>query len=281
MRAQPAHSPPARYAESIALLLAMAAAALHQPRIAAQSPVPDTKVPAYDVVSIKPNNTGSGSVNVSIGDGNFDAANISLKTLILEAYSLKESQLSGLPKWNDSARFDIRAKIIAPDKKLLKSLTRAQSRSMLQPILTDRFQLKFHRDWKIEPIYDLVITKGGPKFSATTAAESTSDTGVNGVKAGGFSVRNGSLTATGVPVSTLVDYLPSQLQRVVIDKTGLTGKYNLQLKWARDDAPPSTDSDAPPDIFTALKEQLGLELKPSKASIETFVIDHVEMPSEN
>jgi uncharacterized protein (TIGR03435 family) len=67
-----------------------------------------------------------------------------------------------------------------------------------------------------------------------------------------------------------------------MDKTGLAGKYNLQLNWSPDDAgPPAADSSTPPDIFTALEEQLGLKLKPAKAEIETFVVDHAELPSEN
>jgi uncharacterized protein (TIGR03435 family) len=219
---------------------------------------------------------------VDINDGNFDATNVSLKNLILSAYGLKEAQLFGLPKWGDSARFDIKAKIIDPDKKALEGLTAEQFDSMQQPILTDRFQLKFHHEMKRLPVYELVTIKGGPKFKEITAAELKSDVGVNGVRAGGMSVHNRNLTATGVPISSLVNHLSGQLQRVVVDKTGLTAKYNLQLSWSADDAgPPSPDVTGPPDIFTALEEQLGLKLQPGKADIDTFVIDHVELPSEN
>ena len=256
------------------------------PGIRAQSsavtPAANVKVPSYDVVSIKPNRTGSGNVSIDINDGNFDASNVSLKTMILSAYGLKEAQLFGLPKWGESARFDIKAKIIDPDKKALEGLTREEHESMQQPILTDRFQLKFHHEMKRLPVYDLVIMKGGPKFKQTTPAELTSDVGVNGVRAGGMSIHNRNLTATGIPMSSLIDQLSGQLQRVVIDKTGLTAKYNLQLSWSADDAgPPSTDAPGPPDIFTALEEQLGLKLQPGKEMIDTFVIDHVELPSEN
>jgi uncharacterized protein (TIGR03435 family) len=145
---------------------------------------------------------------------------------------------------------------------------------MQQPILTDRFQLKFHRGKKVLPIYDLVVIKGGPKFKEATAAYNSEHTG--------FSIHNRNLTATAVTLSELADRLSDQVSRIVMDKTGLAGKYNLQLNWSPDDAgPPAADSSTPPDIFTALEEQLGLKLKPAKAEIETFVVDHAELPSEN
>lgn len=242
----------------------------------AASPRPDAadaKGPAYDVVSIKPDKTDSGNVSVSIDDGNFDASNVSLKMMILGAWGLNDAQLLDLPKWGDSARFDIKAKIIDPDKKALAALTPEQFRSMQQPILTDRFQLKFHRGKKVLPIYDLVVIKGGPKFKEATADDASHS---------GIGIHNRNLTATTVTLSELADRLSDQVSRIVIDKTGLTGKYNLQLSWSPDDAgPPAPDSSTPPDIFTALEEHLGLKLKPAKAEIETFVVDHAELPSEN
>ena len=248
----------------------------------AATPAADAKVPSYDVVSIKPDHTDTGRVSIRIDDGNFDALNVSLKTMILGAYNLKESQLFGLPKWGDSAHFDIKAKIIDPDKKQLAALTPQEFTSMQQPILTDRFQLKFHRERKILPVYELVTIKGGPKFKEITPVEQKSDAGVNGVRAGGMSVHNRSLVATGIPIARLADQLSAQLQRVVVDKTGLAGNYNFELKWSPDDAgPPSPDVAAPPDIFTALEEQLGLKLEPGKEEMDTFIIDHVEYPSEN
>jgi uncharacterized protein (TIGR03435 family) len=251
-------------------------------QVATSTPTADVKVPSYDVVSIKPDYTDNGRVSLRFDDGNFDALNVSLKTMILSAYGLKEAQLFGLPRWGDSAHFDIKAKIIDPDKKQLEALTQGQFQSMQQPILADRFQLKFHRERKILPVYDLVTIKGGPKFKEITPVEQKSDIGVNGVQAGGMSVHNRNLIATGVPISRLADQLSAQLKRVVVDKTGLAGNYNLQLSWSPDDAgPPSPDVAAPPDIFTALEEQLGLKLQPGKEEMDTLVIDHVEYPSEN
>jgi uncharacterized protein (TIGR03435 family) len=268
---------------SAAICMGLLVAIPHlQAQAPAVTPTVDGKVPSYDVVSIKPDHTDNGHISIRIDDGNFDALNVTLKTLILGAYNLKEAQLFGLPKWGDSAHFDIKAKIINPDKKQLEALTPEEFQSMQQPILANRFQLKFHRERKILPVYELVTIKGGPKFREITPIEQKSDAGVNGVRAGGISVHNRNLVATGIPISRLADQLSAQLQRVVVDKTGLAGNYNFQLSWSPDDAgPPSPDVAAPPDIFTALEEQLGLKLQPGKEEMDTFVIDHVEYPSEN
>jgi uncharacterized protein (TIGR03435 family) len=252
-------------------------------QVAGQEKVSEAKavnLPTYDVVSIKPNKTGSGNVSVSIDDGNFDAVNVSLKNLILSAYGLKEGQLENLPGWGETERFDIQAKIVEPDKKLLESLSEDQFREMRQPILTDRFALTFHHEKKVLAIYELVVVKGGPKFQATTEVEEKSDKGVNGVRVGGISVHNTQLTATGVPLSSVADTLSGQLHRIVVDKTGLVGKYNLMLRWTPEDAPANGDASAP-TIFTAIQEQLGLKLRPGKEEVEALVIDHVAQPTEN
>jgi uncharacterized protein (TIGR03435 family) len=240
----------------------------------AVSPAVGVKVPSYDVVSIKPDKTESGRVSVHIDDGNLDALNVTLKMMIMDAYGLKEAQVVGLPKWGESAHFDVKAKIIDPDKKQLEALTEEEFASMQQPILAERFQLKFHREMKKLPVYELVTVKGGPKFKDSTPAELKGEQGVG--------VHHHKMVAMGVSMSALVDQLSAQVQRVVLDKTGLTGKYSLQLSWSPDDAPPAAaDVATPPDIFTALEEQLGLRLQPGKADVDVLVIDHVEMPSEN
>lgn len=232
--------------------------------------VSSDKVPAYDVVSIKPNKSGSGNVSIHTDDGNFDATNVSLKNMLLNAYGLKEAQLVDLPAWGDSTRFDIRAKILEPDLKILGKLSADQWRSMLQPILTDRFALKFHTESKVLPVYELVINKGGPKFQVSASPQHGDS----------INTHNRNLVATSVPMTSIADWLSSQVQRVVIDKTGLTGKYDLALKWSADDGPPP-EADAPPPLITALQEQLGLRLQPAHDSVQTFVIDHVELPTEN
>jgi len=168
----------------------------------------------------------------------------------------------------------------------MKALSRDQRRllnqQMVQQLLADRFKLAVHRETKELPAYALVVAKSGPKLTATK------DTG--GGK--GTSSGDGHLTATGLTMArlaqTLTQILSRELGRVVIDKTGIVGEYDLSLTWTPDDrsaAAANTSKDTPdlpgPSIFTALQEQLGLKLESTKAPVETLVIDHIEEPSAN
>jgi uncharacterized protein (TIGR03435 family) len=242
----------------------------------AQSVTSDKTLPAYDVISVKPNNTGSGHVSIHHDDGNFDAFNVSLTGMILDAYGMKPAQLIALPPWADSAHFDIKAKVVNPDVQAIEAMTRDQSRAMLWPILTDRFGLKFHRETRLMPVYKLVLAKGGTTLTESKASGKMT---VNGVEAGNISMRRAQFTATAVGLPALSGYLSDQLRRIVIDETGLTGKYDLLLTWSPDDgSPPSADANSL-SIFTALEEQLGLELQPGKAMVEVMVIDHAQLPA--
>ena len=258
----------------------------------------DIKLPAFDVVSIKPNKSDSGMIRVMYKPDGYSATNISLKMLILGAYGLKEDQLSGLPIWADSARFDIDAKVAGADVAELQKLKNDQRRLLLLPLLADRFKLTVHDETKILPVYELVVAKNGSKLKEATPGDAYAN-GVKGPDGGGrvgmMTMRPGQLTAQAVPVTSLVNILSQQLHRTVMDKTELTGKYDIALQWTQDDGsnPMFKETDdsqqrvePPPDasgpsIFTAVQEQLGLRLQSSKGPVQVVVIDHVEMPSEN
>src|ERR1700683_676359 len=117
------------------------------------------------------------------------------------------------------------------------------------------------------PVYELVVMKDGPKFKESKITGEQK--GANGMTAGSMHTHNTAMTSTAISISALVNLLSSQLQRMVIDKTGLSGKYDLDLVWSRDDTAANASDSAPPSIFTALQEQLGLKLQPSKSSIQT------------
>ena len=252
---------------------------------ATKTPVPADKVPQYDVISIKPNKTGSGHISISVDDGNYTASNIELKGLISSAYDIKEDLISGLSGWAGSAHYDIKAKVLEPDMKVLNALSPEQWRSMLMPML-ERFHLKCHIEVKTLPIYELVVAKNGPKFT-----KSSSDAMFHGVSSGGISTHNQHLTAHDVSLDGLVNQISYTLHRTVIDKTGLKDKYDFELVWSRADtaAAMSADSnrtkadagDTPPVIETALQEQLGLKLVSAKGPVNTLVVDSVEPPTED
>ncbi|HEY1744811.1 MAG TPA: TIGR03435 family protein [Granulicella sp.] len=251
-----------------------------------QATLAETRVPMFDVVSIKPNKSGSGNNNsTSFSGESFSATNISVKMLLEDAYDVKQDLISGLPGWASSDRFDIHAKVVEPDLELLKKLTPKQAEGMLQAILVDRFQLKVHTETKTLPVYEMVVVKDGPKFKASAPEGSPEDKSPNDVARGAMTVQstvqNTELTGHAIPLASFANMLTDQLHRTVIDKTGLTGQYDLLLKWTSDDTSDASSDSSTPSIFTALQEQLGLKLQSSKGPVDTLVVDRVEMPSEN
>jgi uncharacterized protein (TIGR03435 family) len=243
--------------------------------------------PEYVVVAIRPNKSGSGAIRFGGGSDRYSATNIPINLLIQYAYDLKTTDLvSGLPGWADSARFDVEAKMdeetIAVLNKLPPEERIAQRQSMMQSLLTDRFQLKVRHVSKELPIYALVVAKSGLKL------KDANPNNTEGAHAGMTMSLNGQFTAQAIPISALAANLSARVDRTVVDKTGLTGRYDIALQWAPDATHGPTMADdqgtAPserPSIFTALQEQLGLKLEATKGPVDTIVVDHVEMPSEN
>lgn len=234
----------------------------------------DAKPPVYDAVSIKLNKSGSGSWDIDSNPYRFSATNVSLKNLLEQAYGIRPDLISGVDGPVAAARFDIEAKIVDPDPDVIKNMTFAQRRGLVLAMLHEYFQLAAHIESKIAPVYDLVLAKDGPKFKESVHVDAK-DVGTN--------IHNGEMEAKGVTMVSLAATLTNQVQRTVIDRTGLTATYDLNLKWSRDNGAALDDGtkDAPPLIYTALKEQLGLKLEPAKGPVDTLVVDHVEMPAAN
>lgn len=232
-----------------------------------------TKAPAFDFVTVKPG-TYMSRMGMRIGTtpNSFSAINISLETLILNAYGLQMVGLiSGLPRWAKSARFDIEAKMDGDTavayRKLPQKQQLEQFRLMMQSLLKGRFNLKVHRATKELPIYALVIAKSGSKLKESTTKQGWGTDGP-----GRIDYRDAKLEA-------LVVSLSGEVGRTVVDETGLTGKYDFTLKWTPDEE--RGMSDTGPSIFTAVQEQLGLKLISTKGPVETIVVDHIEKPSPN
>jgi uncharacterized protein (TIGR03435 family) len=265
----------------------------------AQAAAASAKAPSYDVVSIKPTDPDRSNSWMGVPEDGFSAGGASVETLMINAYNLKWFDLiSGVPGPVDSARFDVEAKLdeetVAALKKLPNEERQAQRRLMMQAMLADRFKLKIHHENKEVPIYLLVIAKGGFKLKEADP-KNTYPNGIKGPDGlshpGAMTMNYGNLTAQAIPMSNLALNLTGMAHRIVEDKTGLTGKYDVTLRWTpeddratplsdgRQDAAPAKESE--PSIFTALQEQLGLKLESAREPVDTIVVDHVEMPSEN
>lgn len=289
-----------------ALLVPLVSGLTHaaQPRIAAQGETPTVTALRYDVASIKPNKSGDNRVMMRLTPDGLSATGSNLMMLVTFAYGVNPDQIAAAPDWLKSESYDIEAKMDPATAEELRNLGEDQRKTatqhMLQVLLADRFKLKVHEETKELSIYALVVAKNGPKLQEAK----TGDTYPNGIKgpdgksgAGMMFGRREGVTAQGVPIASLVRRLSLLLGRSVVDKTGLTGKYDFTLKWTPDEIPgamskapesgePSTagaafrDSSGP-SLFTALKEQLGLKLESQKGPVGIVVIDHVERPSEN
>lgn len=226
----------------------------------------------YDIVTIKRNVSGDGNSGIRFGDDGLTATNVSLQFLIQFAYDIKPDFITGLTGPVDSARFDVKAKILPQDGGVPK-LTWDQFVAKLIPVLADRFGLKAHLESQIKPVYDLVVAKGGLKIKLAQGEINDSGWSTS------FRGTNKTLTSKGARMPDLADALSDQVGRKVIDKTGLEGHADIALKWSDEVA--SDPGVTTVDIFTALQDELGLKLQPSKGPVDILVIDHVEMPSEN
>jgi uncharacterized protein (TIGR03435 family) len=270
--------------------------ALCIPSVHAQSTPPSdnkpgasVKIPAFDVASIHQHKELSNSMMVRwTPDGSYRGVNVTLNGLFSSAYDIKTDLISGAPGWVESTHFDIEAKVAPEDVEVVKKLTQDQRRTMLRSLLEDRFHFKAHVETKTLPIYELVVAKGGSKLTlaAPNLPPSPDAKPDDPPKTRGrMMIGSGEFEGTDIPIDGFARNLAYIVSRTVIDKTGLTGKYDMKFKWTPEDQAMSADansgSDASPSIFTAIEEQLGLKLVSSKGPVDTLVIDHVEMPTEN
>lgn len=254
----------------------------------AKTAVPAPAAPVFEVAAIhlnKDDRTGHSHIVSSSHDGNFTAINVSLKSLLQWAFNIPDSRILGGPAWLDSVKFNIEARAddsIADQLKALASdAGRLEKRQMLQALLADRFQLKTHQESRDLPIYTLVVAKKGPKFQPSQVNGTTVNSG-----RGEITVRGSDNT-----IALLADALGRALGRPVLDKTGLSGRYDLTLKWTPDEVADRRSGSSPasvslsdsslPSIFTAIQEQLGLKLKSGKGPVPVLIVDSVQMPSEN
>jgi uncharacterized protein (TIGR03435 family) len=252
---------------------------------------------AFDVVSVKRHQPGDREGRMQTLPDGIRLVNVPLLDVIREAYGLTfNGQVEGAPEWMKSERFDIEEKVAPGDVEAFKKLTLDQVRPMARPMLASRFKLAVHEDTRTLPVYALVVASGRPKMKEATPG----DTYPNGMKGADGGVgrpgvmgmhretlpsgaRISELTGQGVTMDRLAKTLSQpEVGRMIVDKTGLTGKYDLKLAWT----PETLSTDAPsdsanPTLFTAVQEQLGLKLQPEKDPVPVIVIEHVEMPSEN
>lgn len=234
---------------------------------------------SFEVASVKPGDQSIDFGGMSFTpQGRFIATSSSLQRLIGFAYDLLNQQISGGPTWLDSAKFSIEAKADSSIQIPPGLAGFVPMRLMLQSLLADRFKLAAHKEMREAQVYELVLDKAGSKLREAGDV-------------GQLRFGRGELSGRGAPIELLVNQLSQQLEKPVVDKTGLKGRYDFDVKWALDpglaggrpegpDLPPPPDPSGP-SIFTAIRTDLGLRLESAKAPIEVLVIYHVERPDPN
>jgi uncharacterized protein (TIGR03435 family) len=189
------------------------------------------------------------------------------------AYHIMEaSRILDAPDWVKSgSRWDIDAKVSGEDAAAFSKLAWEDKDRMLLPLLQDRFRMKAHLEKREIPVYDLILAKGGPKLK-----EATPDEAAKGYMRG----QDGKIDSVSMPVSAMLAMLNNEAGRPVVDKTGLSGKYDFVLEYVPV-SKAATDETGGPSIFTAVEEQLGLKLEPAKEPMDVLVIDSIEQPAAN
>lgn len=285
-------------------LLATACAAFAIPAFV-QSPILDAQTSAnqaFEVASVKPNKTGDGRIMFGLQPGGrFNATNVTLRMLLRQAFNVQEFQIAGGPEWMASDRFDVVAK--APEGEFTADLMRP----MLRSLLAERFKLVVHNETREMAIYALVKARDDGKLGPNLSPAAIDCAAVMRGRRGGpppappqpgqklecgFMIGPGRMNAGGMPLSNLAQTLSPQVGRIVLDKTELTGNYDLELTYSLEGlgsvfpgggpplingAPAPIDPNQP-NLFTALQEQLGLKLDSQRGPVDVVVIDSVQQP---
>ena len=226
--------------------------------------------PSFEVATIKPHDPASNSQGFDAKVERVTARDQSVASMMMFAYGIHPTQIVGAPDWVKNAQYDIEGKTNTAGEPNL-----SQQQEMLQKLLADRFGLKFHRDKRELPVYAIQIAKGGPKLTPAAHPDAQPDQDGSG---------HGTEADLGFTSFSMPD-LAMGLQffvhdRPIVDQTGLPGSYDFKLRYTYDEVN-ATDLNAPPGLFTAVQEQLGLKFLPTKSPVDVFVIDHVERPSAN
>ena len=250
---------------------------IHAQRAEPHPPAAQTAATSFDVVVIKPNKSGDRGSDINFSDtGSLSVVNVPVKSLIQVAFKMRRDLVFDVPKWAAEDRFDIEAKLVDPDPAAMAAETSEQRLARLRTMLADRFQLKTHTEMRILPLYELVVSRSGPKMTKLDPAAEV-PTAIRGGR--------GDLNGVGARMDMLASVLSNEISSVVVDKTELEGRYDFHLKWNVNEtaSAPRADSgaDEAPSIFTAVQEQLGLKLQPVKGPVQVLVLDKVERPSEN
>jgi len=226
--------------------------------------------PGWEVVTVKPSDPNDKFDMMSTRGRHVVIRNKSVEAMLRLAYGIQRSQIVGAPEWTRTEHFDIDG---VPDVDGQPNMKQYQG--LVQKVLAQRFGMKSHQERREMPVFALEVAKDGPKMPPSKADPNGLPDN-EGMGGNGRQIRK----YTNVSMSDLAIMLQFNLDRPVVDQTGVKGRYDFKMQWTVDEGQ-STDPDAPPGLFTAIQEQIGLKLEPAKAPVDVLVIDQVEKPGAN
>ncbi len=227
----------------------------------------------FDIVIVKEHRPDDGPMNMGWRGESYFALAAPLEVLLMNAYSVRENHIRGLKGWENAKRWDIQAKWSDWDADKTTRLSDELRRSTIQGLLTSAFTLKVHRETHIESGYELVVARGGARIN-----EHKEERGiVDGQSPKTWRYGLGTIDVIGLNIKGFLFPLENKLGRPVVDRTGLTGSYDLHLRWT-ELAAADSGLESGPSLSTALKEQAGLELRPAKVPVDILVVDDAKQP---
>lgn len=228
--------------------------------------------PDWEVVTVRPSDPTSNFGGYQVDGRDVLIRHKTVQSMLLYAYTLQKSQLANVPDWVRTEPWDAKGYADAPGEP-----SRKQMQSLVKKLLAERFGLTLHMEQRESSAYLLTVAKNGTKM-VPSAGDPNGLSNENDRENGGLE----TMHATNLSMGELAGLLMRlSLDRPAIDRTELKGRYDLDLRWTTDDAAASAPADAPPGLFTALQEQLGLKLEPARAMADVLVIDKVERPGAN
>jgi uncharacterized protein (TIGR03435 family) len=228
---------------------------------------------SFDVVSIRPNNSGARGTTTNLNGGTVVITNVTVRGLILQAYSVPDAQLVGGPDWMSTARFDIQAKVETGPIRV------SDFSPMLQSMMEDRFRLKSHRESREQPVFILTVARDGHKMKAREGGQAVPGPGA--IAQGAATTSGGpagvEIVGSGIAMARLANMIAARVGRFVVDKTDLNGLYDMKLTFV----PSATLESTGPSLSTALQEELGLRLDSGRGPVDVLVVDDIQPPTEN
>jgi uncharacterized protein (TIGR03435 family) len=227
--------------------------------------------PDWEVVTVRPADPDDKNNKFDVQGRHAVIENHPVEIMLMFAYNLQKSQIAGLPEWAKTERFNVDG---VPNVDGQPDVQQFQD--MVRKLLAERFGLKEHMEQREMPVFALTVAKDGPKLTKSTGDPSGRPS--QNVR-GGSGERHIEFTNTSMKDMTLLMLL--EVDRPIVDQTGLKGKYDFKLNFTNDESRAPTDGSAPPGLFTAMQEQLGLKLEPVRAPAPVLVVDSVQRPTAN